>query len=98
MIKMKHNGNEGVWVCLIQLTILLEWEFHNGLEVCYIMNIGKGGTHVAGFEKAITKVVNDILRATKTLKNNEADVIKDDVQEALTKQDKLNRLINRVKI
>ena len=49
-----------------------------------IISTPKGGTHVAGFEKAITKAVNDALRATKTLKNNEADVIKDDVQEGLT--------------
>jgi len=47
-----------------------------------IISTPKGGTHVTGFEKAITKAVN--LRATKTLKNNEADVIKDDVQEGLT--------------
>ena len=44
----------------------------------------KGGTHVAGFERALTKAVNEALRASKTLKNNEADVIKDDVQEGLT--------------
>jgi DNA gyrase subunit B len=49
-----------------------------------IISTPKGGTHVTGFEKAITKAVNDALRATKTLKNNEADVIKDDVQEGLT--------------
>ena len=49
-----------------------------------IISTPKGGTHVAGFERAITKVFNDALRATKTLKNNEADVIKDDLLEGLT--------------
>ena len=44
----------------------------------------KGGTHVLGFERAITKVFNEALRSTKTLKNNEADVIKDDILEGLT--------------
>ncbi|CAB5240172.1 unannotated protein [freshwater metagenome] len=44
----------------------------------------KGGTHVLGFERAITKAFNEALRSTKTLKNNEADVIKDDIQEGLT--------------
>jgi DNA gyrase subunit B len=44
----------------------------------------KGGTHVLGFERAITKAFNEALRSTKTLKNNEADVIKDDILEGLT--------------
>ena len=67
--------------------IAMQWG--NGYEATIasfvnIISTPKGGTHVAGFERAITKVVNDTLRATKTLKNNEADVIKDDVQEGLT--------------
>jgi DNA gyrase subunit B len=44
----------------------------------------KGGTHVLGFERAITKAFNEALRSTKTLKNNEADVVKDDILEGLT--------------
>jgi DNA gyrase subunit B len=67
--------------------IAMQWG--NGYEATVasfvnIISTPKGGTHVAGFEKAITEAVNDALRATKTLKNNEADVIKDDVQEGLT--------------
>jgi DNA gyrase subunit B len=44
----------------------------------------KGGTHLQGFERAITKSINEALRSTKTLRNNEADVTKDDVMEGLT--------------
>jgi len=44
----------------------------------------KGGTHVQGFERAITKVINDAARSAGILKKNEADVIKDDVLEGLT--------------
>ncbi|MGI9199154.1 MAG: DNA gyrase/topoisomerase IV subunit B [Candidatus Nanopelagicaceae bacterium] len=44
----------------------------------------KGGTHVQGFERSITKVINDAARAAGILKKNEADVIKDDVLEGLT--------------
>ena len=44
----------------------------------------KGGTHVSGFEQALTKTFNDVMRATKALKVNDADVIKDDVLEGLT--------------
>jgi DNA gyrase subunit B len=44
----------------------------------------KGGTHVSGFEQALTKTFNDVMRASKALKVNDADVIKDDVLEGLT--------------
>ena len=44
----------------------------------------KGGTHVAGFEQALTKTFNDVLRSSKQLRVNDPDVIKDDVLEGLT--------------
>lgn len=44
----------------------------------------KGGTHVSGFEQALTRTFNDVLRATKGLKQADADVVKDDVLEGLT--------------
>ncbi|MBV2363609.1 type IIA DNA topoisomerase subunit B [Streptomonospora nanhaiensis] len=44
----------------------------------------KGGTHMAGFERALVRVVNDQLRATKLLKTNDDPVTKEDVLEGLT--------------
>ncbi|WP_312008666.1 DNA gyrase/topoisomerase IV subunit B [Nocardioides alcanivorans] len=44
----------------------------------------KGGTHVAGFEQAATKTFNEVMRQSKALKVNDADVIKDDVLEGMT--------------
>ncbi|WP_084597313.1 DNA gyrase/topoisomerase IV subunit B [Nocardioides aequoreus] len=44
----------------------------------------KGGTHVAGFEAALTKTFNDAMRAGRVLKSGDADVVKDDVLEGLT--------------
>jgi DNA gyrase subunit B len=44
----------------------------------------KGGTHVSGFEQALTKTFNEVLRSNKQLKVNDPDVIKDDVLEGLT--------------
>jgi DNA gyrase subunit B len=44
----------------------------------------KGGTHLSGFEQALTKTFNEVMRSTKALKVNDADVIKDDVLEGLT--------------
>ncbi|MGH8889719.1 MAG: DNA gyrase/topoisomerase IV subunit B, partial [Acidothermaceae bacterium] len=49
-----------------------------------IITTPKGGTHVAGFERALVKVFNDQLRAVKLLKVNDDGVIKDDVLEGLT--------------
>jgi DNA gyrase subunit B len=44
----------------------------------------KGGTHVSGFEAALTKTFNDAMRATKALKVNDDDVVKDDILEGMT--------------
>nr|WP_028471638.1 DNA topoisomerase IV subunit B [Nocardioides alkalitolerans] len=44
----------------------------------------KGGTHVSGFEQAVTRTFNEVLRTTKALKQGDTDVIKDDVLEGLT--------------
>lgn len=44
----------------------------------------KGGTHVQGFEKALTKNINDGLKNLKILKNNEEGILKEDALEGLT--------------
>ncbi|WP_031486363.1 DNA gyrase/topoisomerase IV subunit B [Streptomyces bicolor] len=44
----------------------------------------KGGTHVAGFETAITSTVNEVLRTKKLLRVAEDDIVKDDAMEGLT--------------
>ncbi|MER5842218.1 MULTISPECIES: DNA gyrase/topoisomerase IV subunit B [Streptomyces] len=44
----------------------------------------KGGTHVAGFEQAVAKTVNEVLRTKKMLRVAEDDVVKDDALEGLT--------------
>lgn len=44
----------------------------------------KGGTHVTGFERALTKTVNEQLRAARVLKVSEDSVTKDDILEGLT--------------
>ncbi len=42
------------------------------------------GTHVAGFDRALVKTLNEQLRAIRLLKNGDAPVIKEDVLEGLT--------------
>ncbi|MET8514446.1 DNA topoisomerase IV subunit B [Streptomyces sp. NPDC005077] len=44
----------------------------------------KGGTHVTGFERSVTKTVNEVLRSAKLLRVAEDDIVKDDALEGLT--------------
>jgi len=67
--------------------VALRWGTGYETEVRSFVNViatPKGGTHVAGFEQAMTKTFNEVLRGTRALKANEPDVIKDDVLEGLT--------------
>ena len=67
--------------------IALRWDSGYDTNVRSFVNViatPKGGTHVVGFERALTKVVNDQLRATKVLRAAEDNVTKDDCAEGLT--------------
>ncbi|MFL0397789.1 toprim domain-containing protein, partial [Streptomyces albus] len=44
----------------------------------------KGGTHVAGFERAVTRTVNEALRSHRLLRVADDDVVKDDALEGLS--------------
>jgi DNA gyrase subunit B len=44
----------------------------------------KHGTHVAGFDRALVRTINEALRSTRLLKNGDEPVLKDDVLEGLT--------------
>ena len=67
--------------------IALRWDTGYDTTVRSFVNViatPKGGTHVAGFERALVKVLNDQLRATKALKASEDNITKDDALEGLT--------------
>ena len=71
----------------LHVDVALRWGTGYDTEIRSYVNViatPKGGTHVAGFEAALTKAFNDVLRDTKTLKVAEPDVVKDDVLEGLT--------------
>ena len=71
----------------VAVDIALQWDGGYEASLRSFVNVietPKGGTHVAGFERAITKVVNEQLRAAKLLKGAEDAVTKDDVMEGLT--------------
>ncbi len=72
----------------LTVDIALRWGAGYDGEIRSFVNViatPKGGTHVAGFEKALTKTVADAAKATRgLLKAGEADLVKDDVLEGLT--------------
>jgi DNA gyrase subunit B len=67
--------------------VAMRWSAHYETDVRSFVNIiatPKGGTHLAGFERALTKTVNAALREAKVLKVSEEGVGKDDITEGLT--------------
>src|SRR3954468_2160915 len=71
----------------LTVDVALRWGSGYDTEIRSYVNViatPKGGTHVAGFEAAVAKTFNEVLRDSKTLKVAEADVVKDDVLEGLT--------------
>ena len=71
----------------LHVDVALRWGTGYETELRSYVNViatPKGGTHVGGFEAAVTKTLNDALRDSKTLKVAEPDVIKDDVLEGMT--------------
>ncbi len=44
----------------------------------------EGGTHVAGFRSAITRVINDYAKKNKYLKESDPNLSGEDVREGLT--------------
>ncbi len=67
--------------------VALRWGTGYDTEIRSFVNViatPKGGTHVSGFEQSATRTFNEVLKATRTLKANEADVIKEDVLEGMT--------------
>ena len=67
--------------------IAVRWGVGYESEIRSFVNIiatPKGGTHLAGFERALTNTMNDQLRAQKILKVSEDNVTKEDIAEGLT--------------
>ncbi|WP_461009134.1 DNA gyrase/topoisomerase IV subunit B [Streptomyces capparidis] len=67
--------------------VALRWGAGYDTTVRSFVNIiatPKGGTHVTGFERAVTRTLNEVLRSAKLLRVAEDDVVKDDALEGLT--------------
>lgn len=71
----------------LTVDVALRWSNTYDTHVKSFVNViatPKGGTHVSGFESAITSTFNDVMRSAKVLKVNDDNVIKDDVLEGMT--------------
>ncbi|MGV1004970.1 MAG: DNA gyrase/topoisomerase IV subunit B [Candidatus Nanopelagicales bacterium] len=71
----------------LAVDVALRWSNHYDSVVRSFVNIvatPKGGTHVAGFERAIVKTFNEFLRVSKVLKLSEDNVTKEDCLEGAT--------------
>ena len=71
----------------LTVDVALRWGTGYDTEIRSYVNViatPKGGTHLSGFEAALTKTFNDAMRGSRVLKVNDADVIKDDVLEGMT--------------
>jgi DNA gyrase subunit B len=71
----------------LTVDVALRWSNTYDTQVRSYVNViatPKGGTHVSGFEQAITSTFNDVMRSAKVLKVNDDNVIKDDVLEGMT--------------
>ncbi|MDP9443702.1 MAG: type IIA DNA topoisomerase subunit B, partial [Actinomycetota bacterium] len=71
----------------LDVDVALRWGTGYETELRSFVNIiatPKGGTHVAGFERGLTAALNDALKASRTLKSGEPDVLKEDALEGLT--------------
>jgi DNA gyrase subunit B len=71
----------------LTVDVALRWGTGYDTEIRSYVNViatPKGGTHVSGFDAALTKTFNDAMRGSRVLKVNDADVIKDDVLEGMT--------------
>ena len=59
---------------------------YNESAYSYVNNVNtpEGGTHMAGFRSALTKIFNDYARKNKMLKDNEENLTGDDIREGMT--------------
>ena len=67
--------------------VALRWDGGYGTVTRSFVNViatPKGGTHVAGFERALVRTLNEQLRAVRLLKNGDEPVTKEDILEGLT--------------
>ena len=73
---------EGIFV---ELALQYSDEYHESVYT-YVNNINTvdGGTHLAGFRGALTRVINNYARANNLIKENESNLSGEDVREGIS--------------
>lgn len=78
-----REGDDGP----IDVEVSLQWnETYNESILCYVNNIStkQGGTHLTGFSTALTRVLNNWIKASNLIKNDKISVSGEDMREGLT--------------
>jgi DNA gyrase subunit B len=71
----------------LDVDVALRWDSGYATVTRSFVNViatPKGGTHVAGFDRALVRTLNEELRAVRLLKNGDEAVTKEDILEGLT--------------
>ncbi len=71
----------------LSVDVALRWDAgYNTVTRSFVNVIAtpKGGTHVAGFDRALVRTLNEQLRAVRLLRNGDEAVTKEDILEGLT--------------
>ncbi len=71
----------------LTVDVALRWGSGYDTQLRSFVNViatPKGGTHVVGFERALVKTFNEVIRQTRLMRTGEPDVTKDDIAEGLT--------------
>ena len=79
----EREGDDGP----IAVEVSLQWnDGYNENILCYVNNIAtkQGGTHLTGFSTALTRVLNNWIKASGVLKNDKLSVTGEDMREGLT--------------
>lgn len=79
----EKEGDDGIVV----VDLALQWnDTYNENILSYVNNIftRQGGTHLTGFSTALTRVLNNWIRASNILKNDKIAVTGEDMREGLT--------------
>lgn len=69
----------------VDVEIAFRWGIGYGTTLRSFVNVieTRGGTHVSGFERAVTRALSDAMAGTRLLKADES-ITKDDVEEGMT--------------
>lgn len=78
-----RQGDDGP----IETEVALQWnDGYNETIFCYVNNIAtrNGGTHLTGFSTALTRVLNNYIKANNLLKTDKISISGEDMREGLT--------------